>query len=99
MCLVHKHSVNADFLKGNNIVLVLLVVYFDLDFALAQTSFLFTFLFIETLLAYKCFCIFFGYAFGWVHLILYFCTLEIAPLVILWRSLHVLTGYLAAIEL
>lgn len=79
--------------------LVLLVVYFDLDFALAQTSFLFTFLFIETLLAYKCFCIFFGYAFGWVHLILYFCTLEIAPLVILWRSLHVLTGYLAAIEL
>ena len=79
--------------------LVLLVVYFDLDFALTQTLFLFTFLFIETLLAYKCFCIFFGYAFGWVHLILYFCTLEIAPLVILWRSLHVLTGYLAAIEL
>ena len=78
--------------------LVLLVVYFDLDFALTRILFLFGFLFIEILLAYKCFCIFFGYAFGWVHLILYFCTLEIAPLIILWRSLHIFTGYLVVLE-
>ena len=78
--------------------LVLLVVYFDLDFALTRILFLFAFLFIEILLAYKCFCIFFGYAFGWVHLILYFCTLEIAPLIILWRSLHIFTGYLVVLE-
>lgn len=78
--------------------LVLLVVYFDLDFTLTRILFLFAFLFIEILLAYKCFCIFFGYAFGWVHLILYFCTLEIAPLIILWRSLHIFTGYLVVLE-
>ena len=78
--------------------LVLLVVYFDLDFALTRILFLLAFLFIEILLAYMCFCIFFGYAFGWVHLILYFCTLEIAPLIILWRSLHIFTGYLVVLE-
>ena len=65
--------------------LSLLVVYFDMS--LRNTAILFVcFLVVDKmLLFYKCSRIFFSYPFGWVHLFLYFCTLEIAPIFMLFR--------------
>lgn len=42
---------------------------------------------IKILLFVRCFRIFFRYPLGYVHIILYFCALEIAPILILWRTI------------
>lgn len=65
----------------------LLVVYFDLDFGRLTEIFFFVLVVDKSLLLYKCYRIFFSYRQGWVHLFLYFCTLEIAPLLVLFRAL------------
>lgn len=61
----------------------LLVVFFDLPFW--QTALLCVLLLsvIKTLLLYKCYCIFFKSLLGGLHIILYFCALEIIPIGIL----------------
>ena len=76
----------------------LLVVYFDLDFAhfLWITATLFAI--DKLLLIYKAYNIFFRYKFGWVHLILYFCTLEVTPALILWRALTYANNFLLTIN-
>lgn len=47
-------------------------------------------------LLYKCFRIFFKGALGCVHLILYFCALELTPALVLWRALLRATLYLTS---
>ncbi len=74
--------------------LVSLVVFFDLDYALMRPTFLAVLLAVETLLLYRCRRIFFDTPGGYVHLFLYFCTLEMAPLLILWRTLLITNYYL-----
>lgn len=65
----------------------LLVVYFGLSFAHLSLLFFGVLLVVKALLFYKCFSIFFNQIGRGVHLILYFCTLEIVPLLVLWRAL------------
>ena len=76
----------------------LLVVYFDLSFS-HLTMLAFGLLAVDKLLLmYKTYTIFFRYTLGWVHLILYFCTLEITPLLILWRALTYANSFLLTIN-
>ncbi len=65
----------------------LLVVYFDLSLYHTGIVFIALLAVDKLLLLYKCSRIFFNYPFGSVHLFLYFCTLEIAPLFVLFRIL------------
>lgn len=65
----------------------LLVVYFDIGFSTLTLLFFLVVVSIKIMLLYKCGSIFFKYRFGGVHLILYFCALEILPALVLWRAL------------
>lgn len=76
----------------------LLVVYFDLSMQNTAICFLCILAIDKMLLFYKCFRIFFGYKLGWVHLFLYFCTLEIAPIFILFRALVYASNFLLTIN-
>ncbi len=72
----------------------LLVVYFDIGFSTLSILFSMIVISIKTMLLYKCGSIFFNYRFGGVHLILYFCALEIVPALVLWRALAFANNYL-----
>lgn len=74
--------------------LVLLIVYFDLTFMRLLTLFIGVIAVAKALLLYKCHRIFFNYTLGWVHLFLYFCTLEIVPLLILVRVMVYANNFL-----
>lgn len=76
--------------------LVLLRVYFSLPFRALAAAFLATLALSETLLLVKCRRIFSGVPGGPFHMILYFCTLELAPLLLLWRALAYSSELLAA---
>ena len=76
----------------------LLVVYFDLSFHHLIWLTLSLLALDKMLLLYKTYSIFFRYTFGWVHLILYFCTLEVTPLLILWRALTYANNFLLTIN-
>ena len=52
---------------------------------------------LKSLLLYKSYQIFFSYKLGGVHLILYFCTLEVIPLLVLWRVILFANNYLVTI--
>ena len=74
--------------------IVLLVVYFALSL---QTAFYFIvtlIIFTKIALFCKCFVNFFGKIYGLVHLILYFCALEILPDLILWKGIGILSNNL-----
>lgn len=76
----------------------LLVVYFDLSFHHMVVLSCSLIMANKLLLLYKTYSIFFRYTLGWVHLILYFCTLEATPLLILWRALTYANSYLLTIN-
>ena len=76
----------------------LLVVYFDLSFHHLIYLALSLLVLDKLLLLYKTYSIFFRYTLGWVHLILYFCTLEVTPLLILWRALTYANNFLLTIN-
>ncbi len=65
----------------------LIVVFFNADFYLFSLLLLATLFVVKILLLYRCSRIFFSYFLGYLHLILYFCTLEILPLLMVWRIL------------
>ena len=67
--------------------LVLLVVYFNLPPWLMQWILLGIITAFECLVAFKSVQLFFPDKFGLLHIILYFCTLEIVPLLIAWNLL------------
>lgn len=75
----------------------LLLVYFDLSYEWLKISFACVICGIKLLLLYKCMRLFFSSFLGCVHLILYFCTLEILPVALLWRALVFSSHYLAII--
>lgn len=67
--------------------LLLLLVYLHISLEIALYSALAVLLFVKILLLFKCFSTFFGKMYGLLHLFVYFCTLEAAPLVVLWTFL------------
>ena len=71
--------------------LLLLIVYLHVSLDIALFSALTVLLFVKILLLFKCFSTFFGKLYGILHLFVYFCTLETAPLVVLWTILVELT--------
>lgn len=68
--------------------LILLIVYFNLKPEISQMVILLVVLFTKILLFYKCIRNFFSYLHGFLHLILYFCTLEIIPDLLLWKGIE-----------
>ncbi|MBQ8099015.1 MAG: DUF4271 domain-containing protein [Bacteroidaceae bacterium] len=66
---------------------VLLVVYFDLSITVTIPLVLGIVCLTEILVIFKTKQIFFEYSFGIIHLFLYFCTLELVPLLFLWKTL------------
>lgn len=76
----------------------LLVVYFDLSFRMVVILSLCVLLVVKVLLFYKCLSLFFRSPLGWIHLILYFCTLEITPLLLLWQALAFANRFLLTIN-
>ena len=74
--------------------IVLLVVYFALSL---QTAFYFIvtlIIFAKIALFCKCFVNLFGKIYGLVHLILYFCALEILPDLMVWKGIEILSNNL-----
>ena len=67
--------------------LALLVVYFDVSFRLLGITVVLLVGTFKLLQLIKCRQIFFVYRFSGIHLILYFCTLELIPVLLLWRAL------------
>jgi len=76
----------------------LLVVYFDIGFRSLSILFFLILAAVKTLLSYKCYRIFFRYRGGFLHLIVYFCALEILPLLVLWRALVYANNYLLILD-
>lgn len=72
----------------------LLVVYFDLSFRATLIVCTIILGIVKVLLFYKCHAIFFQYRLAFLHLFLYFCTLEILPMLVLWRALVYANNYL-----
>jgi len=67
--------------------LVLLQAYFSMPFVSAVTYFVIALIFVKLLTIYKCYYIFFRRNVVILQIILYFCALEIVPLLILWGVL------------
>lgn len=78
--------------------IVLLVVYFDLSFRMVVIVSLCVFFVIKGLLFYKCLSLFFRLPLGLIHLFLYFCALEITPLLLLWQALAFANRFLLTIN-
>lgn len=74
--------------------LTLLVTFSELSRETLAAGFACLVIAVKIPLLYKCFRIFFKGALGSVHLILYFCALELAPALVLWRVLLRATLYL-----
>ncbi len=68
-------------------MLISSVVYFDLSNLCAFISIVVITLLIEILLLYKCFKVFFSKKYGCIYLIVYFCTLELVPCLLVWKTL------------
>ena len=73
---------------------VMLQVYFDLSIQNANVFLIFLLIIVKILLFYKCFAIFFKRLGAILQIILYFCALEIVPLVFLWGGLLFFSHYL-----
>jgi putative membrane protein len=73
--------------------LALLVVFFDLPFVQALTAYVLLMAFVKILLLYKAYRIFFSSFSGSLHVILYFCALEIVPLLFAWGLLETITHH------
>lgn len=71
--------------------LALLSVYFDLSPEKVSITLAVVLLFVKILLLFKCFTIFFVKIKGCLHLFMYFCALEILPLLLTWGILVEIT--------
>ena len=67
--------------------LTLLVIFFDLAYQEAIIAYILLMAIIKMLLLYKCYRTFFNDAIGYLHIILYFCALEIVPYILLGGTL------------
>ena len=68
--------------------LVLVIVYSSSYYTIIEYTFLIFFVFAKILLFYNCVKNFFNRIQGLFHLILYFCTLEIIPLFLMWNGVE-----------
>ena len=90
-------SAYFDLLGGFGLILfpvTLLVVYFDLNTYISQVIILSIIACSKILLFYKSVRNFFNQFHGIFHLILYFCALEIVPLLFLWKGLEYINNLL-----
>lgn len=76
------------------LLLAVLVVYFDLPLKKCIWGALIVLLFVKILVLAKDFTYFFKKIYGVLHLFVYFCALEAAPLLVLWTTLDRITQYL-----
>lgn len=76
---------------------VLLVVFFDLPTAYAVLVTVLLLSVIKTMLLYKSYCIFFKTSLGFVHVILYLCTLEVIPFGAFMATLYALISGMPAL--
>lgn len=67
--------------------LTLLVVFFDLSYREAIIAYILLLSIIKMLLLYKCYRTFFKGVVGYLHIILYFCALEVVPYILLGGTL------------
>ena len=74
--------------------LVLLIVYFNLPSSTTALSLLIVLFLVKISLLFKCFSNFFEKIYGAFHLILYFCTLEIIPDLLLWKGIEIISNNL-----
>ena len=74
--------------------LVLLLTYFQISIQIAAYYFIFVLIFVKILTFYKSYVIFFKQKDFFLQIILYFCTLEMIPLSVLWTALAVITNSL-----
>ena len=72
----------------------LVMIYFDLPVRISLHAVLFLLVCSKILLFYKSIRNFFNHFHGTLHLILYFCALEIAPLLFLWKGLGYINNLL-----
>lgn len=68
-------------------VVAMLVVYFDLSLYATLSAVVLIVGAFKLMLLIKCKQIFFSYYLSIIHLILYFCTLELLPVLLLWKAL------------
>ncbi len=78
--------------------LTLLLVYFDLPFRETLFAFVLLMGIVKTLIFYKAYRIFFSGTLGKMHIILYFCALEMVPFALLWALLNAAFQWLMAIS-
>lgn len=66
---------------------ILLIIYYNLWFHIGSIFILFILIFAKILLYYKGFLNFFSQSYGFLHFILYFCALEMVPLLLLAKGI------------
>ena len=74
--------------------LLLVIVYFDISSQTATLLLAFPLVLCKICLFWKCFSNFFEKIYGALHLILYFCALEILPDLILWKGMELISNIL-----
>ena len=70
------------------------IIFIDSEFHFSSTIILIIILLSKILLFYNCIKYFFRHFYGYLHLFLYFCTLEIIPDLVLWKSLGLVNSIL-----
>lgn len=73
---------------------VMLLVYFNVSLLNTFVYFIVSLIFVKILAFYKCYIIFFRQKGGFLHLFLYFCALEMVPLLALFGILVLIGNYL-----
>ena len=76
---------------------VLLIIYSEIGYNKGNYLILIILFLAKILLFYKCFRNFFYHFHGFIHFIVYFCALEIIPLILLWKGLVRLNIFLILI--
>lgn len=76
---------------------ILLIIYSEIGFNEGNYLILIILFLAKILLFYKCFRNFFYHFHGFIHFIVYFCALEIIPLILLWKGLIRLNVFLILI--
>lgn len=86
-----------DLISGASFLLfpvVLLIIYFNLSLQTSKILIAFLLLFAKILLFYKSIRNFFKHVYGFMHFILYFCALEIIPLILFWKGITYINNIL-----
>lgn len=75
---------------------MLLIIYFNLGIQTSKVLIVFLLLFAKILLFYKSIRNFFKHVYGFLHFILYFCALEIIPLILFWKGITYINNILVS---